>query len=77
MFEIEYVQDTQDEIYYWLVFTVFFSSLSVLGATLFVIGYKLMIYLRDKKIKKKGRIEYGLVPNFDNTKHNMESIYED
>ena len=77
MIEIEYTQDTQDEIYYWLVFTVFFSVLSVIGACLFVSGYKLMIYFREKKIKKKGRIEYGLIPNFENTDHNLTSIYAD
>jgi hypothetical protein len=68
MIEVEYIQD---EIYYWLVFTVFFSILSVIGAALFVASYKLMVYLREKKLKKKAWNEFGLVPNFDNTRHNL------
>lgn len=52
------VEFTQDEIYYWLVFTVFFSLLAIFGATMFVISYKLMIYLRKKRLIQKAKDEY-------------------
>ncbi len=55
--EIEY---EQDEIYYWLIFTVFFSSMSVLAACLFVISYKYMLYLRKKRLKNKVKSEFEL-----------------
>lgn len=55
MIEVEFIQD---EIYYWLVFTVFSSVLAVFGAIIFVISYKLMIYLRMKRLYRKARSEY-------------------
>lgn len=64
MIEIEI---TQDEIYYWLIFTVFFSSLSVIGATIFVISYKIMICLRSKRLKQKVHYQYKLMPDMATT----------
>jgi len=57
MIEVEFIQD---EIYYWLVFTVFSSVLAVIGATAFVISYKLMVYLRKKRLHQKARNQYFL-----------------
>jgi hypothetical protein len=50
MVEIEYIQD---DIYYWLVFTVFFSVASIVGAIIFVITYKIMVYMRNERLRKK------------------------
>lgn len=68
LIQIEY---SQDDIYYWLVFTVFFSSLSLIGAVLFVSTYTYMVYLRRKRLEEKGCQEYGLKKNFDNTNHDL------
>ena len=50
MVEIEYIQD---DIYYWLVFTVFFSVASIVGAITFVITYKVMVHMRNERLRKK------------------------
>jgi hypothetical protein len=54
------LENDQDEIYYWLVFTVFFSVLSVIGSALFVVSYKLMLYFRKKRIMEKARSKFAL-----------------
>lgn len=55
MIEVEIVQD---EIYYWLLFTVISSVLAVIGAVAFVLSYKIMIYLRKKRLYRKARQEF-------------------
>jgi hypothetical protein len=55
------LENDQDEIYYWLVFTVFFSVLSVIGAAAFVIAYKVMLHLRKKRIMEKVRSKFALL----------------
>ena len=68
MVDVEYIQD---DIYYWLVFTVFFGSVSVIGSALFVISYKIMVKLRIKRLRSKAHEEFGLVPDFDDVKQNF------
>lgn len=60
MVEIEYVQD---DIYYWLVFTVFFSMASIIGAIVFVSSYKVMVCLRNERLKSKVSKEFNLLEN--------------
>lgn len=55
MIEVEFVQD---ELYYWLLFTVLSSALAVIGAVAFVVSYKVMIYLREKRLYRKARQEF-------------------
>lgn len=55
MIEVEIVQD---EIYYWLLFTVISSVLAVVGAVAFVLSYKIMVYLRKKRLYRKARQEF-------------------
>ena len=55
--ELEY---EHDEIYYWLVFTVFFGSMCVAGACLFVLTYKCMVCMRKKRIENKAKSEFAL-----------------
>jgi hypothetical protein len=57
MADIEYI--IQDDIYYWLVFTVFFSIASIIGAIIFIATYKFMVYLRDERLRKKAKKELG------------------
>lgn len=47
------VEIRQDDTYYWLVFTIFFSVVAVVGAALFVISYKIMLCLRRKRLGEK------------------------
>ena len=53
MIEIEYVQD---EIYYWLVFTVFFSVLAVFGGAAFVVTFQVMLCMRRARIERKAQL---------------------
>ena len=57
MVEIEYI--IQDDIYYWLVFTVFFSIASIVGAIIFIATYKFMVHMRNERLKKKAKREIG------------------
>lgn len=71
MIEVEFIQD---EIYYWLVFTVFFSGLTVFGATMFVISYKTMIYLRKQRLHRKARNEYfGMQNRIESQENDVDS----
>jgi hypothetical protein len=42
----------------WEMTAVFFGILSVIGASLFVICFNIQIYMRNRRVEQKARIEF-------------------
>jgi hypothetical protein len=67
--------DQTDELYDWLLFTIIFGILSMIGAFLFVFSYKIMILLRRRRLEEKAEAEFGLREDFNDVKFKKEPGY--